>query len=225
MFQEFFIKPIYNFLILIAKMVPGNDLGVSVLVLVIGIRVLLWPLFDKATKSQVLMKKIQPEMDRIRKVFKQDQLKQAEELMKLYKENHFNPFSSIAILFVQLPVLIALYQVFLKVAGGIDQSLIYPGLVSLVSFDTLLFGIFDLSKSNLILAVFASLVQAATSFLATKGSKDVNSKVLLFISPVMTMVIVSRLPSVMAWYWGLSNIFSIIQQLIIERKIKNESRN
>src|SRR3989339_368055 len=218
MFQEFLIKPIYNFLIFIAGQIPGHDLGISVLILVSAIRFLLWPLFNKATKSQVLMKKIQPEMERIKKVFKQDQLKQAEELMKLYKENNFNPFSSIAVLFIQLPVLIALYQVFLMVAkNGIDQSLLYPGVGFLTGFGTQLFGFLDLSKPNVFLAIFASLIQALASFLAAKGSRDLNSKVLLFVSPVMTMVIVMQLPSVMAWYWGLSTVFSIIQQLIIEK--------
>lgn len=221
MFQELLLKPIYNALVFIASRIPGNDLGISVVVLVLAIRFLLWPLFNKAAQSQALMKKIQPEMDRIRKIHKDDQVKQAQELMALYKKNHFNPFSSILILFIQLPVLIALYQVFLKGATGIDQSLLYPGVNHIIGFQTLFLGFFELAKPNLFLAVLAAATQGVASYLTGKGSKDMSSRWLLIFSPVMTLVIVMQLPSVVAWYWSLTTIFSIIQQLIIEKRYQD----
>ena len=224
MFQELLLKPIYNALVFIASRVPGNDLGISVVILVLVIRFLLWPLFNKAAQSQAMMKKIQPEMDKVRKVYKDDQVKQAQEMMALYKKNNFNPFSSILILFIQLPVLIALYQVFLKGAAGIDQSLLYPGVNHITSFQTLFLGIFELAKPNLFLAILAAATQGVASYFMGKGSKDMSSKWLLIFSPVMTLVIVMQLPSVVAWYWSLTTIFSIIQQLIIERNLKNGNR-
>ena len=221
MFKEFLLKPIYNALIFIAALIPGNDLGVSVVILVIFIRLLLWPLFNKAAASQAVMKLIQPEMEKIRKVYKDDQVAQAKELMELYKRNNFNPFSSILILFVQIPVLIALYQVFLKGANGIDASLLYPGIVQIDHFKTLFLGIFELSEPNIFLAAVSALLQGLASFFAMKGSQDPSSKWLLYFSPVMTYFVVSSLPSVLALYWSLTTLFSIAQQLIIEKKYQN----
>lgn len=206
-------------------MIPGNDLGISVVILVILIRLLLWPLFNKAAASQAVMKIIQPEMEKIRKVHKDDQVAQAKELMELYKRNNFNPFSSILVLFIQIPVLIALYQVFLKGANGIDSSLLYPGMVQIDGFKTLFLGIFELSKPSLFLAAVSALLQGAASFFASKGSQDPSSKWLLYLSPVMTYFLVSNMPSVLALYWSLTTLFSIAQQLIIEKKYAEHGRN
>lgn len=218
MFQELLVKPIYNVLVFIADKIPGNNLGISVMILVLAIRFLLWPLFNKAVQSQVLMKKIQPEMERIRKVHKDDQAKQAQALMTLYRENHFNPFSSLLTIFIQLPILFALYQVFLRGAESIDPAWLYPGMTRLTNFQTLFLGVFELAKPNLFLALLAAVVQGVASYFMAKDSKDVSGKMLLIISPVITLVIVAPLPSVVAWYWSLTTVFSIIQQLIIERK-------
>lgn len=219
MFETLLLKPIYNSLILIASFIPGHDLGFSVIVLVIILRLALWPLFEKAAASQVLVKKIQPEMERIRKEFQNDQVKQATELVSLYKRNNFNPFSGIGVLFVQIPILIALYQVFLKGASGIDFNLLYDW--AKPNFEILnasFLGFFDLSQPSLILSIFSSVTQLAMSFLMAKNSQDQTSKIILWLSPFMTFIVVYKLSSVVALYWSLTTVFSIFQQLIIEKK-------
>jgi membrane protein insertase Oxa1/YidC/SpoIIIJ len=67
MFQAFFVQPIFNILVIIYDLLPRPDLGVAVLILVIIVRLLLWPIFTKGTKSQLMFAKLQPEIERIQK--------------------------------------------------------------------------------------------------------------------------------------------------------------
>ncbi|MEW5805442.1 MAG: YidC/Oxa1 family membrane protein insertase [Patescibacteria group bacterium] len=221
MFEKFFIQPIYNILVLIAANLSQPNLGVSVIVLVIFLRLLLWPFFHKAIVSQAVIKKIQPEVERIRKVYKNDQVAQTKELLALYKKNNFNPFSSFLGLLIQLPVLIALYQVFLRTTNGVELSLLYPGVPRLGELQTLFLGAFELTQANLIFSLIAALLQGGYSFLLSKTQKQGLTEItMLLLSPLITFAVVSRLPSVIALYWSVTTIISIFQQLITERLIK-----
>ncbi len=194
------------------------------IVLVVLVRAALWPFFHKAIASQLIIKKIQPEIEKIKKVYKNDQVAQTKELLSLYKKNNFNPFSSFLVLFIQLPILIALYQVFLKTANGVELSLLYSGVAYPANLQTLFLGFFELTKTSSALSFLTAFFQGAQSFLSSRKQKQSLAETwLILFSPLLTFFIVSRLPSVIALYWLVTTAISIFQQLLIEHLIVKKS--
>ena len=85
--------------------------GGAIILLTLTVMLVLTPLTLRGTRSMLRMQRLQPEMKRIQKEFKDDRQRQNEELMKFYKENGINPLSSCLPLLIQMPVFIILYQV------------------------------------------------------------------------------------------------------------------
>lgn len=154
-------QPVFNLLVLIYAILPGHNFGLAIIVFTIVIRLLLWPLVIKQLHQTKTMRKLQPELKRIKKESKGDRQKEMTLTMALYKEHGFNPYGSIGILFLQLPILIALYNGLRMVLTNPHQliSFAYPGLQRLPwmqqlahnihLFDGTLFGVVDLTKSAL----------------------------------------------------------------------------
>ena len=225
-FNTILYQPMLNFLVLIY--VYTNNFGVAVIALTLLIKFLTNPLNDKALKSQKAMAEIQPRLQEIQKRNKDNQQKQAEEMMALYKEKKFNPFSGIFLLFIQIPILWALFYVF---KGGITINPEY--IYSFISLPQVInphfLGI-DLSKPNIILAVItavAQFFQAKTGTPKTPKSdtKDTASKVsemvtkqMVFFIPLITFFVLYSLPAALGLYWLITTVFTIFQQ----RKIFNK---
>lgn len=147
LYHTFLYQPILSALIFIYHSLAFGDLGFAIIILTIAIRIVLFPLFYKGAKQQALMQKIQPKLKEIQEKHKDNKERQAMELMALYKKHKINPFSSILSLVIQIPILIAIYQVLLKEAGG-------------AIFDNFLFlGFINLREINLVIAVIAAVAQ------------------------------------------------------------------
>src|SRR5438128_1291763 len=109
-------QPILNALVFLYQTVAFHDLGLAIILLTVLIRLLLYPLFHKGVRYQMVMQHLQPQIKKIQDAHKGDYEKQTQALMALYKEHEVNPFSGFLLILVQLPVLIALYHVFLSTA-------------------------------------------------------------------------------------------------------------
>lgn len=161
MFTTFIAQPIFNVLVFIYAILPGHNFGLAIIIFTILVRLALWPLVKKQLHQTKLMRKLQPELKRIKKESKGDKQKEAAMTMELYKEKGFNPFGSIGILLLQLPILIALYSGLNKVVHNPDAlvTFAYPFLQdfswmkhlasNIASFDGTLFGVVDLTKAAL----------------------------------------------------------------------------
>src|SRR3989338_7089858 len=114
MFQTLFYNPLFNLLIFIYNNFAFQDLGLAIIFLTLFIRIIFLPLFYKSTKNQILIQRLQPELNKIQHDHKDNKEKQAQAMMDLYKKHNVNPFSSFLMLFIQLPVLIAIYRLFVK---------------------------------------------------------------------------------------------------------------
>ena len=151
-------QPIFNLLVLIYAIIPGHNFGLAIIIFTIIIRLLLWPLVKKQLHQAKAMRKLQPELKRLKQEAKGNKQKESAMVMALYKEHGVSPFGSIGILILQLPILIALYSGLRRVIGNPHQiiSFAYPVLqhlpwmhhlaANIHSFDSTLFGIVDLSK-------------------------------------------------------------------------------
>lgn len=193
-FQDFVERPIFNLLELIYALVPGHDLGISIILFTLVIRLALWPLLRKQLHHTKAMRKLQPELKRIKKDASGDRQKEARMQMELYKEHGVKPFSTIGTLLIQIPIFIALYQSVLKLINNPDtlQTFSYESIRDLAwiqhlavyasDFEHTLFGIVDLSNKAfsssgmyfpaLVLAVLASAVQFYQSKMLLPDAKD-----------------------------------------------------
>lgn len=181
MFTTYIVQPIFNLLVLIYALLPGHNFGLAVIIFTIIIRLLLWPLLRKQLHQTKAMRKIQPELKRIKKEAKGDRQKEAAMTMALYKEHGVSPFGALGLTLLQLPIIFALYIGLERVIADPHQiiSFAYPGLQHLAwmqtlshnihLFDSTLFGVVDLTRSAvgakglyvpaLILAIASAVVQ------------------------------------------------------------------
>lgn len=159
MFTTLIVQPIFNLLVLIYALLPGHNFGLAIIIFTVVVRLLLWPLLKKQLHQTKIMRKLQPELKRIKKEAKGDRQKESVMVMALYKEHGVNPFGSLGVLVLQLPILIALYDGLRRVVAKPHEivSFAYPALQRLPwmqqlshnihLFDGTLFGVVDLTKS------------------------------------------------------------------------------
>lgn len=110
MFTTIIVRPIFNLLVAIYALLPGHNFGLAIIIFTIVVRLLLWPLLNKQMHQAKLMRGLQPEMKKIKAATKGDRQKEALMMQELYKERGINPFGSIGIVLLQLPILIGLYS-------------------------------------------------------------------------------------------------------------------
>ena len=123
-FELFIVQPIFNLLLFIYSIVPFADFGIAVIIFTIIVRFALWPLVVKQLHQMKAMRKLQPELAKIKKATKGNKQAESLQMMDLYKKHNVKPFRSILILLIQLPIFIALFrviQIFTTHRDQIDQ--------------------------------------------------------------------------------------------------------
>jgi YidC/Oxa1 family membrane protein insertase len=160
MFTTLIVQPIFNLLALIYALLPGHNFGLAIILFTIVIRLLLWPLVRKQLHNAKAMRTIQPELKRIKKETKGDRQRESMLVMELYKERGVNPFSSIGILLLQLPILIGLYVGLQRVIKDPNEiiSFAYGPLQNLAWLKQLAA---DISRFDMTLLGFVDLKRAA----------------------------------------------------------------
>ncbi len=117
-FNDFLYRPLFNILVFFYNIVPGHDFGLAIILITFLIRLILFPLSRKSIKSRKDLEELQPKIKAIQQKYK-DKSEQAKYLMTVYKEHKVNPASGCLPLLIQLPILFALYRVFI---GGTDPN-------------------------------------------------------------------------------------------------------
>jgi YidC/Oxa1 family membrane protein insertase len=155
-FDLILIQPIFNVLVTIYSLIPGHDFGVALIVFTVLIRFAMWPMVKKQLHQTKVMRQIQPELAKIKQRAKGDKQVEAQLMMELYRERGVNPFSSIGLLLVQLPVFIALFAVVRLITEGGTTFAKYtydfleqlPGIPEAIAghFNHMLVGLIDLTQ-------------------------------------------------------------------------------
>ncbi len=231
LFTTILYQPLLNLLVFFYNLIPGHDLGIAIIVLTIIIKLALYPLSRQSIKSQKALQDLQPKMEALKKQYKDDKEKLAKEMMALYKNEKVNPFSSCLPLLIQLPFLIAVFQVFRTGLDPASLNLLYPFVQNPGQLNPISFGLIDLSKPYIILAVLTGAAQFwQTKMLTTKrppkampGAKDEDmmammNKQMLYFMPIMTVVIGVSLPAGLVLYWFLTTLLTVFQQQIMFKK-------
>lgn len=234
LYQLIFYRPILNILVYFYQTIAGHDFGVAIILATLLIRLILYPLFHKSAKHQMALQRLQPKIKKIQELHKNDKQKQTEALMALYKEHGVNPFLSIILLVIQLPILIALYRIILSGlgTGGIGSGL-YSFVPAPAAINALFLGILNLKQRSIVLVVLAALSQYFQSRLAIYHAPDAGplspvermARQMTFIGPLITLVVFYNLPAAVGLYWLVSSLFSILQQLIVNKHLRDKYGN
>lgn len=226
LYTELLYRPLLNLLVVVYNIVPGHDLGITIIILTVIIKLILYPLNQKSIVSQRVMQAIQPQMEALKEKYKDNREKLSAAMMELYKKEKINPLSSCVPILIQLPILIAVYQVFSSGLNGGNWNLLYSGVANPGALQTLAFGFLDLTKRSIPLAVLAGLVQYwQTKMLmdkrAQKGTmQSAMNTQMLYLMPALTVFIGSGFPAGLTFYWFLTTLFSGLQQIWMLRKKK-----
>ncbi|NBD74008.1 membrane protein insertase YidC [Patescibacteria group bacterium] len=236
LFGTLVYTPLYNALIGFVDIIPGGDLGFSLIALTILIKLLILPLSIKAVKTQLMMKEIEGPLREIQQKYKDDRQKQAEEVMALYKEKGVNPFSMLLVLLIQLPIIFGLYWVFAR--GGlpeVDPTLLYTFVPEPAVVSMLFLGLIDLGGKSWLLALGAGVsqfFQAKLAMPAPPEKKDGEAPSfkddfarsmhlqVRYVLPVFVTFAAYYISAAVALYWVTSNIFTILQELYVRRTVK-----
>lgn len=234
LFHAAFYNPIYNALVALIALVPGGDVGVAVILLTIAIRLILLPFSLSAARTQRAMKLLEPKIKELKEKYKDDKEREAIETLELYKAAEINPFASILMALVQIPVLLALYWVFLHESFTVvNTALIYaftpvPHAVSLQFL-----GISVMSKS-IVLAIIAGITQLLQANMALKGTMKPSSdgaqgdfqKIigmqLKYVFPFLIGAISYSTSSAIALYFITTNLAGMAQEWHVRRTIAAE---
>jgi YidC/Oxa1 family membrane protein insertase len=218
----FFTKPLYQLLHWLSH-VLGNY-GLAILATTVIVKAAFFPLANKSYESMAKMKKLQPEMEKLRERFKDDRVKQQQELMALYKAQKINPMAGCLPIALQVPVFFALYKVLFITIDmrhapffGWIKDLSAPDPTSLFN----LFGLLPFQAPDFLHVGLWPLIMGVTMFvqmqLNPQQPDPIQQKIFTWM-PVLFTFMLASFPSGLVIYWAWNNILSLIQQHTIMKK-------
>jgi len=197
-----------------------KNFGLAILLLTLVIKLLMLPLSNRSYISMFKVKSLQPELTRIKELYKNDSLKQHKETIALFKRNNVNPMSSIFPMLIQIPVFFALYKV-LFVTIEMRHAPFFLWIKDLSAPDpTNIFTLFGLFNYNFpisigILPIIFGATMIIQQKLSEKSKDDIQVNVMKFL-PYISVFIFSSFPAGLVIYWIFSNIITLIQQSLIK---------
>lgn len=228
LFNLILYQPLFNALILLYQYLPGHDFGLAVIALTVLIRLLLYPLGTQTIRNQKAISDLQPKLKEIQEKYKNEPEKKVKLTLEVYQKAKISPFSGFLPLLVQLPVLIALYRLFGRQISSETMSHLYSFIPNPGTIDPSFLGLINLAKPSLIFAVLAGVSQfwqtktlSPKTDLSGKGGQDFSQiiqKQTLYLFPVLTVIILIKMPAAIGLYWIATTLFSVGQQYFILKK-------
>lgn len=228
-YHTFFFDPLYNALVLLFKILPWADAGIIVIILTILVRLIIFPLSRKAILTQVKMNEIGPELAKIKEKYKDKTEEQARLTLALYKEKKVNPFSGILVIIIQIPIIFALYQIFLHLPE-VNTDFLYSFVKAPEHINTTFLGILDITAKSAVIAFLAAVSTFFQFKISMRGqvkptgdsfgnnlARSMQTQMKYFF-PVIVFFISYNISGVIALYWLTTNLFSIAQELFIRKK-------
>lgn len=220
--------PLLNILVFLYDTVAFRDLGLAIAALTVLVRLAFYPLFQRGLEQQAKMQELQPRIKEIQKKHKGNHEAHSKALMALYKEENFNPFSGILMMIVQIPILLALYHLFLGIFNAEALTRLYAFIPNPGTLDPFAFGFIDLSKPYFLLVVVTAALQfvqtrmALSSVKTTDKAQRMTGNIMSFAVPVITLVIFANLPAAVSVYWLVSSLLSVAQQYHAKVKMRRK---
>lgn len=217
LWTSFFIKPLAYILLLVGRTV-GNY-AISVIILSLIIRLIAYPVTRKTALQSELIKKAQPELDRLQKKYKdktdqESMMKQSQEMMMIYKKYNISPLSGCLFSFLQLPLFIAFFEAIQRTPAIFEDKFL-----SLQLGTTPSVGIASTNwYAYLILIILIGLTTYFSFKMNSAGNmSDPTMKFMPIMMTVMIIITSIFMPSGLGIYWITSNLFTIIQNILVKR--------
>tara|TARA_B100000508_G_scaffold78473_1_gene61025 strand:+ start:21565 stop:22293 length:729 start_codon:yes stop_codon:yes gene_type:complete len=234
--HNFFFDPVYNVLVFFINVIPGGDVGLAIIATVIIVKTILLPVSIKAAKTQRTMKEIEPKLKEIKEKYKNDRQEQSKKMMELYRDAGMNPFASIFLVFLQIPIIIALY--FSVYSGGgvalpeINTALLYSFVQIPVEVTMNFLGWFDITQRSFILALGAGITQyihvnitmpklppkeaGAEPNLKEDFMRNMQTQ-MKYVMPVLIVGVAYMISAAIALYFLVSNLVTIAQEFYVKK--------
>ncbi len=232
-----FFDPIYNSLVFFIDVVRGGDVGVAIICTVVLVKTIILPISLKAARTQLAMRELEPKLAKIKEEYKDKREVQAVKTMELFREAQVNPFSSILLLFIQIPFVIALY--FAVYTGGgvklplINTELLYTFIPTPETVNMIFLGFMDITMKSLPLALIAGITQYIHTNLSLPPQKPRDPKAepnfkedfgrsmqmqMRYVMPVLITFVAYTLSASIALYFTISNLMAIAQEYVVRHK-------
>lgn len=214
-FNTLFYQPLLKTLLFFYESVPGG-FGMAVILLTVAIKLLLYPLNQKALRSQKTLSVLQPKMEKLKKEHGDNKEDLARETMSAYKEAGINPLSGIFLSLIQIPILLGLYRVFQEVPLQAQINPVFLGV--------------DLSLPNIPIVVVSTLFffiqmqttpspknlnKGSASSVGGPAFSSILEKQMKYFFPIFIFFVLLKTPSAIGLYLTVSSIFSIMQNKIM----------
>lgn len=214
-------KPVFNAMNFFYRYV-GN-FGISIMIVTVIIKLLMFTLANKSYRSMKKMKNLQPEVERVKALYADDKVRLNQEIMTLYKKEKVNPIAGCLPIIIQIPVFFSIYKV-LYVTIEMRQAPFFGWIKDLSAPDPTsifnLFGLLPYTPPTYLMIGVWPIIMALTMFLQQKMSPEpadpIQAQVMKFM-PLMFLVMFSSFPAGLLIYWSWNNILSIIQQYYINK--------
>ncbi len=217
LWTSLFVKPLAFILIWLGNLVKNN--AISIIIVSLAIRLIAFPLTKKTAMQSELIKKAQPELNRIQKKYanKQDQesmIKQNQEIMMVYQKYKINPISGCLFAFIQLPIFIAFFEAIQRTPVIFEDKFL-----GLQLGTTPAIGI---TSATFYAYLIIMIIIGATTFFSFKlnstgNMEDPSMKMMPTMMTVMIIVTALFMPSGLGIYWATSNLFTIVQNVMVKR--------
>lgn len=211
--NEYFVYP----LSLLIKYFAGlfnDNFGLAIVIVTLIIRILLLPLMIKQIKSTQAMQQVQPEIKALQEKYSskdaKTQQKLQEETMKLFREHGVNPFAGCLPIFVQMPILIAMYHAIMRTAEIKTGAFLW----------------FELGSPDYVLPIIAGVAtffQQKLMMANNASAQNPQMVAMLYMMPIMITVFAFFFPAALALYWVVGNVFMVIQTLFIRNPMVKEA--
>lgn len=226
LWTSIFVKPLAFVILFFGKITKNYGLGLIITSLLI--RLIAYPITRKTAMQSEYMKKAQPEMDRIEKKYagkdqndQQVMMQKSQEMMAVYKKYNVNPISGCLLSFLQLPLFIAFLEAINRVPAIFEEKFLIYHLGTTPSV-----GI----QNGSYWYILVVLLVAATTYFSfkatTKDQVSINSemqkqqKMMTNMFTIMIVVMSIFMTTALDIYWMTTNLFTIVQNLIVKRRVK-----
>lgn len=234
--HTFFFDPVYNTLVFFIDAIPGGDVGLAIIFTTVLVKVVLLPLSIKAAKTQRLMRELEPQLKDIKEKHKEDRQEQARKMMEVYKGAGMNPFASVALIFIQIPIIISLYLSVVRGGGvplpDINLAILYSFIPEPVTVTMNLLGMIDIAEKSLALAALAGITQFIHAQLsmpklapkdpdqAPNFKEDFTRSLQMqmkYVMPIIIFFVAYSISAAIALYFFVSNLAAIGQEYFVKK--------
>lgn len=230
-----FFQPLLNGLILLSNYMPNYDLGLAIISLTVIVRIILFPFSHHGAVTQIKMRELEPKLKEIREKFKDKKEEQAKKTMELYKSHGLNPLSGCVLALVQIPILIALWKVFIT-GIALNNLPLYSFVAVPPEIQTSFLGLINLKEPSVILGAIAALLQFVQMKLMMPKTEKIEkaaskpdfqqelsramSTQMTYVLPFIILFISFKFSAAIPLYWITFTVFAIIHETRVRKSVQ-----